>query len=61
MRDTEFAAVRNAGGRVAQVEREIAFATAAADVKEVIVIHHKSKSSTCHLPAYSLPVLGYRL
>jgi len=35
-----FAVVRNAGGRVAQATREIAFASAASNLGSILIIHH---------------------
>jgi hypothetical protein len=37
----EFGCVRNAGGRVAQAEGEIAFACAAVDMDDIVIIHHE--------------------
>ncbi|KAL8276469.1 hypothetical protein RQP46_011119 [Phenoliferia psychrophenolica] len=36
----EFAVVRNAGGRVAHVTSEIAFASAASDLTDILIVHH---------------------
>ncbi|KAG9000333.1 hypothetical protein FRB94_011963 [Tulasnella sp. JGI-2019a] len=36
----EYGVVRNAGGRVAQITREIAFVCGASKTKDVIIIHH---------------------